>query len=515
MFALSDARAADFVDVPSGSYYEDAVHWLSDEGITYGTSASTFSPDDPTDRAQVATLLWRLGGERDGFGHGFTDVPSGAFYDEAVGWMLLHKITTGATATLYAPATEATRAQIAVMLWRYAGQPEPLVTHSFDDVPAGAWYEDAVSWLVQVGITTGTGSTTFSPDSVVTRAQAAALLWRFAGEPPIGDNAWPQRSTRLYDCAIQDSIPVIECEALLEIDRVNDDKLRQTKFWIVRSDPADWLAVYVKDGAVDRLLIESVGITVLPPEIGDLTNLTQLHLLINQIDTLPPQIGNLTNLRTLNVGVNPIRSLPPEIGNLTNLTELIAGGDSSLDALPPEIGNLTNLQSLFVIRSSLADLPPELWGMDQLINLSLSNNKLSAIPSAIGNLTNLDFLQLDGNGLTNLPTEIGTLPLRQLLNVNDNQLTSLPATVWTNATLGRLYADQNQLTSVPSTVDQLASLEVLTLAQNRITTLPIELMNLANIQYVGLNNQETCITVTTPTFIDWLNINAPDWDRCP
>ncbi len=168
-----------FVDVPAGAFYEDAVDWLVAQGITSGTTPTTYSPQNEVTRAQMAAFLWRYAGSPAPAGsHSFSDVPAGAFYEDAVTWLVEQGITGGTTPTTYSPQNAVTRAQMAAFLHRFSGSPTGAPAHSFTDVPAGAFYEDSVSWLVDNGITGGTTPTTYSPTAEVTRAQMAAFLFR-------------------------------------------------------------------------------------------------------------------------------------------------------------------------------------------------------------------------------------------------------------------------------------------------------------------------------------------------
>jgi len=116
-------------------------------------------------------------------GSGFDDVVRNSFYDTAVTWMVNSSITSGTSPTTFGPDSPVTRAQLATFLWRYAGNPTATNPAGFDDTATNAWYSPAVDWLVDTGITTGTTPTTYSPDSPVTRAQLATFLWRYAGNP--------------------------------------------------------------------------------------------------------------------------------------------------------------------------------------------------------------------------------------------------------------------------------------------------------------------------------------------
>ncbi len=161
----------------------------------------------------------------------------------------------------------------------------------------------------------------------------------------------------------------------------------------------------------ETLDLSEKNITKLPPEIGQLTNLTRLYLHSNQLTSLPPEIGQLTNLTTLSLSINQLTSLPPEIGQLTNLTGLHLNSNQ-LTSLPPEIGQLTNLTTLYLHSNQLASLPPEIGQLANLSVFTLFNNQLTSLPPEIGQLTNLTELYLSSNQLTSLPAE--TQNLRQL-----------------------------------------------------------------------------------------------------
>ncbi|MEQ8843108.1 MAG: S-layer homology domain-containing protein [Acidimicrobiales bacterium] len=172
---------AGFTDVPPGAFYSEGVAFLKAEGITTGTSPTTYSPDDVVTRGQMAAFLHRLAGTPGGSpAHGFSDVPGGTFYADAVAWLKAEGITTGTTASTYSPNDVVTRGQMAAFLHRLAGSPDDNPGHGFSDVPANAFYRDAVAWLKDQGITTGTSASTYSPNDVVTRGQMAAFLYRMA-----------------------------------------------------------------------------------------------------------------------------------------------------------------------------------------------------------------------------------------------------------------------------------------------------------------------------------------------
>lgn len=168
-----------FVDVPTSAYYYDAVYWVAENGVTYGTSATTFSPDVIVSRAQMVTFLWRAHGSpapRSSV-NPFTDITSDMYYYDAVLWAVENGVTNGISATTFSPDATVTRAQAVTFQWRAAGSPA-VSGSSFADVADSAYYAGAVSWAVANGVTNGTGGSNFSPDVGVSRAQAVTFLWR-------------------------------------------------------------------------------------------------------------------------------------------------------------------------------------------------------------------------------------------------------------------------------------------------------------------------------------------------
>lgn len=178
--AASTASASAFSDVDASAYYADAVQWAVQNGIASGTTATTFSPDDACTRAQTVTLLWRAAGspapaKKD---NPFTDVPAGAYYYQAVLWAVERGITAGTTATTFQPDATVTRGQVATFLYRNAGSPATDGKHIFTDVPDDAYYCKPVAWVAAKGITAGATATSFHPDAVCTRGQIVTFLYR-------------------------------------------------------------------------------------------------------------------------------------------------------------------------------------------------------------------------------------------------------------------------------------------------------------------------------------------------
>ena len=169
-----------FVDVATGSYYEDAVDWAVENGITKGTDDTHFSPDGICTRAQAVTFLWRTAGspKPETRAMPFTDVPVGSYYYDAVLWAVENGITKGTSDTTFNPNMTCTRAQIVAFLWRSEKSPAAGTANLFVDVKSTVYYADAVLWAVKEDITKGTTNTTFSPDADCTRAQIVTFLWR-------------------------------------------------------------------------------------------------------------------------------------------------------------------------------------------------------------------------------------------------------------------------------------------------------------------------------------------------
>ena len=180
MKANGNPQTGVFVDVATGSYYEDAVDWAVENGITKGTDDTHFSPDGICTRAQAVTFLWRTAGspKPETRTMPFTDVPVGSYYYDAVLWAVENGITKGTSDTTFSPNMTCSRAQIVTFLWRSEKSPAAGTANPFADVKSTAYYADAVLWAVKENITKGTTSTTFSPNADCTRAQIVTFLWR-------------------------------------------------------------------------------------------------------------------------------------------------------------------------------------------------------------------------------------------------------------------------------------------------------------------------------------------------
>ena len=170
-----------FDDVTDDDYFFDPVRWAVDEGIAQGVGGGRFAPHAACTRAQIVTMLWRAAGspEPKGTASGFSDVPAGAYYAKAVAWAAEQGIAAGVGGGKFDPHAPCTRAQAVTLLHRAAGAPETEADAPFADVPTTAYYKEAVAWATQNAITTGVGNSKFAPDATCTRAQIVTMLYRY------------------------------------------------------------------------------------------------------------------------------------------------------------------------------------------------------------------------------------------------------------------------------------------------------------------------------------------------
>lgn len=180
----ADTQKTAFQDVRADAYYAEAVNWACEEGITKGVSANAFAPDDTCTRAQIVSFLYAEAGRPAVSGNAleFTDVDNDRYYRDAVEWAVDNGVTEGTSATTFSPNAPCTRAQAVTLLWQMTGARDPLAGRAFSDVPKGAWYEKAVTWAEGLGVTSGVDSNTFAPEKACTRAQIVSFLWRLYGQ---------------------------------------------------------------------------------------------------------------------------------------------------------------------------------------------------------------------------------------------------------------------------------------------------------------------------------------------
>jgi D-alanyl-D-alanine carboxypeptidase-like protein/S-layer family protein len=166
-----------------GSTFESDIAWLAAESITTGCKPDRFCPDASLTRAEGATMIWRMSGSPEVAAPAtFEDVPAGKWFSDAIAWMVETEVTTGTSPTMFSPDEPLTRAQFVTFLWRLDGRPDAALS-AFNDVVADGFAATAVGWAVDVGVTNGTSPTTFAPEAETTRGQTAAFLRRFDSLP--------------------------------------------------------------------------------------------------------------------------------------------------------------------------------------------------------------------------------------------------------------------------------------------------------------------------------------------
>ena len=176
---ISTESTNPFRDVSKNAYYYKQVLWAVEKGITSGVSANEFAPEAACTRGQMVTFLWKAAGSPEVSGTlAFNDVSADAYYAKAVRWAAQQGITSGTSAGVFSPNAPCTRGQMAMFLYAYAKNPAVTGSVPFSDVASGDYFNTAVLWAVNNGITSGTSSTTYSPASVCTRGQMVVFLYQ-------------------------------------------------------------------------------------------------------------------------------------------------------------------------------------------------------------------------------------------------------------------------------------------------------------------------------------------------
>ena len=172
-----------YTDLNMGEWYHDGIHYCLDEGLMDGVDAGMFAPNATTSRAMIVTILWRLQGSPEVEAtETFTDVSPDAWYAKAIAWAVAEGVADGYGEGLFGPNDAITREQLAAMLWRYAARPESEggLSAFADGAETSAWAQQAVSWAVSLGLINGVDSDRLDPKGQATRAQTATILMRFA-----------------------------------------------------------------------------------------------------------------------------------------------------------------------------------------------------------------------------------------------------------------------------------------------------------------------------------------------
>ncbi len=170
-----------FTDLAPNAFYVEAVAWAVEQGITTGYSSDIFGPHEPVLRWHMAAFLWRYQGEPEPLGSSHFSDMEGLWYADAVDWMADAGITSGTEDGFFHPEAPVTRGQAITLLWRMDGRhvPFPEAEYPFDDVDINSYYRGAANWAAQVGITDGVGERTFGGERVIDRAQAVTFLHRY------------------------------------------------------------------------------------------------------------------------------------------------------------------------------------------------------------------------------------------------------------------------------------------------------------------------------------------------
>ena len=313
-----------------------------------------------------------------------------------------------------------------------------------------------------------------------------------------------------FDCGNVTEIPQVECEALVALYESTDgDNWNHNTDWLATNTPCSWYGVTCEAEHVTMLKLPGNNAQgALPAEIGELTALRYIDLgeryiygeglKWNSLTALPPEIGNLKQLTHLDLQFNHLTSLPTEIGGLSALTRLELRF-SYIATLPEEIGNLSALTHLDLYAGDLITLPTEIGNLSSLTTLDLGYNDLITLPSEVGNLTNLTRFVINHNQLAGpIPSWIGNLVALQYLDLSRNQFTGpVPSRIGDLSALTYFYLDNNQLTALPAEIGNLTALEWLRLNDNQLTALPAEAGSLTALTELHLNDNQLSGSIPT------------------
>jgi DNA-binding SARP family transcriptional activator/Leucine-rich repeat (LRR) protein len=357
--------------------------------------------------------------------------------------------------------------------------------------------------------------------------------------------------TDVYSPTSQTAIPQTEYQALVTLyNETGGPGWKDSSGWLSDFTPCVWFGVTCSEGAVTELNLPDNDLSGnIPPQIGQLTNLSMLDLGFNRLSgDIPPELGSLSALRYLILAGNTRLSgtIPPELGDLTKLEELILSSPSGqtqlTGSIPPQLGNLKRLMLLDLSNSMVSDpIPPELGNLGNLMFLDLSFNRLSGpIPPEMGNLSNLRTLTLYGNNQLGgpIPPELGDLVRLELLILSNEQGGTklsgpIPPELGNLRTLRRLDIDNclvsgpippelGNLTDltyldlwriplsgpIPPELGNLVNLETFSvggIANELEGPLPLSLMNLKKLSYFTYGNQTDLCEPPDPAFQEWLN----------
>ncbi|MBN1481114.1 T9SS C-terminal target domain-containing protein [candidate division KSB1 bacterium] len=267
--------------------------------------------------------------------------------------------------------------------------------------------------------------------------------------------------------------------------------------WLA-GEVSTWYGIDVLDGHVHRIYLQTNNLNgILPPDIGNLSRITQINITNNEklTGSIPAEIGNLTNLKTLELFSNAINgSIPVTIRHLVNLERLFLSGNDISGEIPPEIGQLQNLAELDLGHNELTGvIPSEIGNLSKLERLNLDINQLDGtIPAEIGNLLKLTSLSLAANRLTDsIPAEIGNLTHLTNLRLYQNNLTgAIPREIGQLTNLTQLWLHSNRFEqNLPDEITHLTNLEYLYLFRNQLTgAVPARITNLTKLKVFKIDH---------------------------
>ena len=291
--------------------------------------------------------------------------------------------------------------------------------------------------------------------------------------------------------------PLSDRELLTALYEATDGpNWRDNTNWLTDKPLGEWYGVDTDaDGRVWSLLLHENELAgLIPPELGDLTNLNHLYLYTNALSgAIPPELAGLGDLKRLILYSNELSGpIPPELDRLANLELLYLDSNELSGPIPPELGRLANLELLYLDSNELSGpIPPELGRLASLERLYLYSNELSGpIPPELGRLASLERLYLDSNELSGpIPPELGRLASLERLYLYSNELSGpIPPELGRLANLERLYLDRNELSGpIPPELGRLANLERLYLYSNELTSVPPELRHLGKLESLALD----------------------------
>lgn len=310
-------------------------------------------------------------------------------------------------------------------------------------------------------------------------------------------------------CSAGGGVSVPECRALLAIHRsAGGENWPLAWGWLQDADVCGWQGVVCEDGSVTELYLAFWGHLDgyleghLPPEIEDLSHLRELTVSATEVGgqhgltSVPSEIGQLTQLEVLSLEGNALREVPSEIGQLRGLRELNLSGNH-LSMLPTTLGELSLLESLSIQDNGLQEIGFSFERMNRLEVLYLQQNHLGALPPSLTALESILVLSLAENPLGELPLDLWRLDSLEWLDLTAIGLRVLPPEVSGLSGLEELDLDVNQLEELPDEIGEMSSLRWLDLGRNELRTLPSSFGNLANLQWVSLEDNQIVGDVTS------------------